>query len=87
MAPDHAWDGDNDPIQGAEKQALDCMSVFVSAKPIPFPRAVGADKNKDAQRQSPAISGQVSDDSVAERFSVGAFAAAEEYKQSSKVDR
>ena len=32
MIPDSAWDDDNRPVQGPEKEALDCMPVFMYAE-------------------------------------------------------
>ena len=87
MIPDNTWNGDNDPIQGAEEKALDCVPVFVNAKAIALLCVADTEKNENAQRQAPAISGQAGNDGVVERFAVESSAAAQVYKQAGKVDR
>ena len=87
MIPNSARNGNNDPIQGAEEKALDRVPVFVNTKAAAFTRTTDTEKNKDAQRQPAAISGQVGSNAVAESFAEGPLSATEEYKQAGKVDR
>lgn len=59
MIPDSTWNGGNDPIQGPEEQALDCVPVLVGTQSVAFLCVANTEKNEDAQRQSPAISRQI----------------------------
>lgn len=87
MKPNGAGENDGDPIQGTEKKALDRVPVFVDTETAAFVRIVNAEKDKDAQGQAPAVSGQIGDDAVAEPFTASVSAAAEKPEQSGKVDR
>ena len=75
MAPDNAWNGDNDPIQGPEEQALDCVPVFVGTYSVNFLPIADTEKNEDAQRQPSAIPRQIGNDGVVECFAVEMTAA------------
>lgn len=87
VKPNGAGENDGDPIQGTEKKTLDRVPVFVDTETAAFVRVVNAEKDKDAQRQAPAVPGQIGDDAVAEPLDASVFAAAEEYEQAGKVDR
>lgn len=84
MIPYGAGNHNDDPIQGAEEQALNRVPVFMDAKGAGVTRA---EENKDTQRQAPAVSGQISNDAVAERLAAEASSAAEEHQQAETVDR
>ena len=43
-----AVDSDHDPVQGAEKKALDRVPIFVGAKSAAFFSAIDAEENKDS---------------------------------------
>ena len=87
MIPDNAWNGNNDPLQGPEEQALDCMPIFVGAYSVDLPHIADTEKNEDAKRQTSAIPGQTGNNGVVEHFAVETPAAEQEYKQAGKVDR
>ena len=48
---------------------------------------IDAEENKNPQRQAPAISRQIGDNSVAELFAADAPTTTEEHQQTGKVDR
>ena len=75
MIPNNTWNGNNDPIQGSEEQALDRVSIFVGAYSVDLPRIADTEKNEDAKRQTSAISGQTGNNGVAEFFAVETAAA------------
>lgn len=87
MAPNDAWECDDKPIQRAEKQALNRMSVLMRAKAEVILCRAGAEKNENSQRQAPAIPGQIGDNAVAEPLTAGISAAAEKHQQTGEVDR
>ncbi|MBD5154170.1 MAG: hypothetical protein HDT15_03595 [Oscillibacter sp.] len=62
------------------------VSVFMDAEAAAFLRIMDAEKNKDPQRQAPAISGQIGNDAVLKYFPPSPEAA-EEQKQTGKIDR
>lgn len=57
MIPDSAWDDDNRPVQWPEKEALDCMPVFMYAEAAVLAWVFYAEENEDAQRQASTVSG------------------------------
>ena len=63
------------------------VPVFVGTYSAGLPRIADTEKNKDAQRQPPAVPGQTGNDGVAEFFAGKPAAAAQEHKQTGKVDR
>ena len=86
MIPDGTWNYDNKPIQGAKKEALYRVPIFVNAEAAASSRTLATDESKDPQRQSAAISGQIRHDAAA-KFLAAESLAAEKYQQSGEVDR
>lgn len=86
VIPDGAWNYNNKPIQGAKKEALYRVPIFVNAEAAASSRALAADESKDSQRQSAAISRQIGHNAVA-IFLATRPLAAEKYQQSGEVDR
>ena len=74
------------PVQGAEEKALYRMPVLVNTETTAVTRVLGAEKDKDTQRQASAVSGQIGHNAVTEFFMPEAFAA-EKYKQADEVHR
>ncbi len=86
MTPDNTGEGDDKPVQGAEEKALYRMPVLVNTETMAVTRVLGAEKDKDTQRQASAVSGQIGHNAVTEFFMPEAFAA-EKYKQADEVHR
>lgn len=75
MVPDNAWEGDNDPIQGAKEEALDRVTVFMGTETVVLLGSGDAEKKKDTQGQSPTVSRQIGNHTVVEGFAAAVSAA------------
>lgn len=86
MTPDDTWQCDNGPVQRTEEKTLYRVSVLMDAETAALLCALGAEKNKDAQRQASAVSRQICYNAVAELF-VLKVPAAKKCKQTDEINR